>query len=717
MRKTDGMLKLAGLCVLAGILVAGLLFPVVGGLGVLSNKASETVKTTSAELARKPPPLTSVMLDDDGDKIATLYEQYRLPLSSEDISPAMKWAMISVEDRRFFEHNGVDMRGITRAAINNSVDDDTQGASTLTQQYVKNYLINVVYRNDEEGQRRAQAPTIARKLREARLAVNLETRMSKQEILTGYLNVVEFSRRVYGVSAAAKAYFGTTSDKLNVTESALLAGMVNNPGMYDPWQNPEQALKRRNYVLTKMVENDKLAKDDAERLKEKPLGVLDEPRIPTPNCLSASPQNGFYCQYVMDFLQKHDMSPEEVKTGGYTIKTTLNEEATTEANEAAENQVDQDEDNIANTLSLVRPGDGPRDVVALVANRDYGASGEQGETVLPLPSGLVNTTGIGSSMKIFTAAAALQEGVRGIYDTVQSPNSYASDVFTSSRRSCPKIGIGTWAYCLSNAYDNYPPEMTLQEALQTSPNTTFVILEEKIGMGPVVNMAKKLGLRTTMSNNLMGNPPNPDADSAELSKSQLEFFGPKENAPGRGSFTLGVSPVSGLEMANVAATLMSHGKWCPLSPVDTLLDRNGEEQQIDLPSCEQVVPKGLADTLVVGLSKDTKGEGTAAGAADAVDWDRPMLGKTGTTENNSSAAFVGATPQLAGVAMVFRPDRPNGGIHYGGPGNVHAVPPAAGNMFGAKTPAQTWFGAMTDILEGKEKLPLPSSVDKYEDMN
>src|SRR5699024_3461564 len=136
---------------------------------------------------------------------------------------AMKWAMISVEDRRFFEHNGVDMRGITRAAINNSVDDDTQGASTLTQQYVKNYLINVVYRNDEEGQRRAQAPTIARKLRAARLAVNLQTRMINLEILIGYLTVVEFSRRVYGVSAAPEEYFDTTSEKLNVTESELLA--------------------------------------------------------------------------------------------------------------------------------------------------------------------------------------------------------------------------------------------------------------------------------------------------------------------------------------------------------------------------------------------------------------------------------------------------------------------------------------------------------------
>src|SRR5699024_11195345 len=392
MRKTDGMLKLAGLCLLAGILVAGLLFPVVGGLGVLSNQASETIDTTSAELARKPPPLTTTMLDSDGDKIATLYDQYRLPLEPDEISPAMKWAMISVEDRRFYEHNGVDVRGITRAAINNSVDDDTQGASTLTQQYVKNYLINVAYRDDKEGQQKAQAPTVARKLREARVAVNLESRLSKQEILTGYLNVVEFSRRVYGISAAAKAYFGTTSDKLDVKESALLAGMVNNPGMYDPWQNPEQALKRRNYVLTKMVRNDKLAADDAERLKEEPLGVLDEPDIPTPNCLSASSENGFFCQHVVNFLEQHDMSEEEIRSGGYTIKTTLDEDATHEAKKSAEKQVDKDEDNVADTLSLVRPGDEPRDVVALVANRDYG-SGDAGETVLPLPSGIVNTTG------------------------------------------------------------------------------------------------------------------------------------------------------------------------------------------------------------------------------------------------------------------------------------------------------------------------------------
>src|SRR5699024_6616561 len=199
-----------------------------------------------------------------------------------------------------------------------------------------------------------------------------------------------------------------------------------------------------------------------------------------------------------------------------------------------------------------------------------------------------------------------------------------------------------------------------------------------------VHMAKKLGLRTSMSYNIAGNPPNPDADKRPLQISQLEFFGPTPDIDphGQGAFTLGVSPVSGLEMANVAATLMSGGKWCPVTPIEKMVGRNGNEMPIKLPKCEQVVPEGLANTLVVGMSKDVKEGGTASEAAHKAGWHRPMLGKTGTTEFNGSAAFVGATPQLAGVAMVFRPDQPIGGLHYGGPGNVHAVPSDQGDMFG-----------------------------------
>ena len=719
-RKTDSLLKLVGLCVLAGVLVAGMLFPVVGGLGMLSNRATKTIEETSTQLARIPPPLMTVMLDDEGNRLATLYKQYRIPISYSDISPAMEWAMISVEDRRFYEHNGVDMRGIMRAVVNNSVSGDLQGASTITQQYVKNYLINVVHRNNEEGQRRAQAPTIARKMREARLAVELETRMSKQEILAGYLNVVEFSRQVYGIGAAAQAYFGTTSDRLNVTQGALLAGMVNNPTLYDPWSNPKKALKRRNFVLTKMVQNDKLSKQDAKRLKKEPLGVLPEPQVPGSNCVSAGAENGFFCKYVMNFLTSHGMTREQLLTGGYTIKTTMNQEATHEAKVSAEKQVSQTEPNVANTLSFVRPGQKRHEVVALAANRDFGPNPKTGQTMLPLPSDIVNTTGIGSAFKIFTAAATLKQSVAGIYDTIPSPSSHSSNVYVSNRPDCPVIDqYGTRAYCLTNAHDDYPPEMSLQTALQTSPNTAFVILEEKAGMKSVVQMAKKLGLRTTMSNNLNGNPPKPESDDPELNQSQLEFFGPTPNRDphGRGSFTLGVSPVSGLEMANVAATLMSGGKWCPVTPIEKIVDRDGQSVPIKLPSCQQVVPKGLANTLVVGMSKDHKEGGTASAAADKFNWSRPMLGKTGTTERNASAAFVGATPQLAGVAMVFQPETPSQGIRYFGPGNVESVPPEQGDMFGGLTPAQTWFGAMKKIMEGKKVIPLPPSAPKYEHMD
>ncbi|TKG72080.1 transglycosylase domain-containing protein [Prauserella endophytica] len=716
MRMRDGLFKMLGLCLLAGVLVAGILFPVVGAAGVMSNEASDTVESMSSDLADDPPPLVTTVTDREGNPIATLYDQYRIPTTPDQISEAMKWALISVEDRRFYEHHGVDWKGTLRAAISNTSGGDTQGASTLTQQYVKNYLINVTYRDDQLGQQRAQEATIARKLKEARVAIQLETKMSKEEILAGYLNVVEFSRQIYGVGAAAHAYFGTTPDKLTVTQGALLAGMVNNPVANDPWNNPERATERRNFVLDKMVENRKLSEEDAERLKAEPLGVVPNgPEKPAANCVGAGPEHGFFCQYVEDYLLEQGMTKDDLYTGGYTIRTTLDREANHLAKQSAEEQVGKMEDNVANTLSLVKPGQDRHEVVALAANRDYGPDASAGQTEYSLPSDVANVTGAGSSYKIFTAAAAMATGKVGIYDTIQSPSSYVSQVFSGSPAPCPYIAPYTRGYCVTNATEGGSGSMTLQTALQTSPNTAFVILEEQAGMKAVVDMASKLGLRKTMASNAAnGGPVNPEAESQELSQSQTQFFGPTANSPGKGSFTLGVSPTSGLELANVAATIMSGGVWCPPTPIGEMTDRDGNPVPIKEQPCEQAVPEGLANTLAVGMSKDDLPGGTAAAAAQGVGWNRPMIGKTGTTQVNGSAAFLGATPQLAGAAMVFRPDVPNGGLYDGGPGNVSAVPADSGNMFGGKTPARTWFGAMSKILEGEPALPLPASDPRYE---
>lgn len=255
--------------------------------------------------------------------------------------------------------------------------------------------------------------------------------------------------------------------------------------------------------------------------------------------------------------------------------------------------------------------------------------------------------------------------------------------------------------------------MTLQQALATSPNTAFVILAEKAGLRPVLDMATKLGMRESMAANGLGHQPNPKSGDYRLRVSIHEQFRPKENFNGQGSFTLGPVPLSGLELANVGATIMSGGVWCPPTPIVEVRDRHGNPVDIKEKSCEQAVPEGLANTLAVGMSKDDTGSGTAAAAAGAFNWKRPTLGKTGTTQGNKSATFVGATPQLAGAGMVFRPDGGISGLCWGGPGNVYACSPDDGNMFGGKTPARTWFRAMSKILKGEPELPLPEADPKY----
>jgi membrane peptidoglycan carboxypeptidase len=698
-RVGDGLLKLLGLCLLAGVLLAGMLFPVVGALGVASNRASDTIDSVSADLVATDPPLITTITDSQGTPIAYLYDQYRVPVTPEQISPTMKAALISVEDRRFYEHHGVDWKGTIRALVSNQSGEDVQGASTLTQQYVKNYLINVVYR-DQLGsepdpskkieRERAKEQTVTRKLREARLAVQLEQSLSKDEILAGYLNVVEFTDRVFGVGAAARSYFNTTPDKLTVAQAAMFAGMVNNPSLYNPYRRPKETLNRRNFVIDKMVETKSLSPENAAEAKKEPLGVLPKPDKPASNCVGAGP----------------------VYTGGYTIKTTFDAKATRIAKKAAENQVPKNTRGINNSMATIRPGKNRHEVTTLVSNRDYGLDVKAGQTQLGYPYGVMNKFGAGSIFKIFTAAAYLEWG-GGIEKTIETPGSYTSQRFRGGGESCPSTGEpNTRWYCVQNSEGaNYPGSMSLTEALATSPNTGFVILEERVGMRKVVDMASRLGLRETMATNMYGQTPNPKSDDPNANQTQTQFFGPKGNSPGNASFTLSPAPLSTLEMANVGATLMSGGVWCPPTPLLEVLDRNGKKVNYSEQPCEQVVDKGLANAMVVGMSKDDI-SGTAANAAQGVNWNRPMLGKTGTTQRSESAGFVGATPQLAGAVMVFNDGRDPEGICDSGPGAVYLCG-ENGNIFGGKAPARTWFDAMTQILKGQPIQKLPQADPRY----
>ncbi|MDQ0381920.1 transglycosylase domain-containing protein [Amycolatopsis thermophila] len=696
MRLSRGVPRFLACCAVAGVLVAGVVAPVALGAGVLSNQVADAVDGISASLAASQQPLVTTVTDRDGTPIATLFDQYRLPVTAEGISPAMKAAIVSIEDRRFYDEGGVDVKGMVRAALHDSSGGSTQGGSTITQQYVKNYLINVVDRGDRAAQLADQADTLARKLREAKIAVQLGQTESKEDILTGYLDVVEFTGNIYGVGAAAHAYFGTTPDKLTVPQAALLAGMVNNPSVYNPYTHPDQALRRRNLVIDAMVSTRTLTEADAATAKAAPLGVLpDGPDVPASTCLGAAPDAGFFCQYAESYLIQAGFTADQLETGGYVIRTTLDPRVSRIAKDAVDANVPTTQDGVANTFAVIRPGTSTHEVLAMVANRNYGTDPAAGETSTNIIAGTGNVFGAGSSFKIFTSAAALESGKAGL-DT-PLPNQ-AGQCFTQ-----PGANRYTPPYCVQNDGVNYPDPISLRDGLATSPNVAFVNLEQQVGMPAVLDMARRLGLRTTLNTSDAGAKPDPSSSNTQYSEPQSQYFQDKL------SFTLGNSPVSPLEMANVSATLMSGGTWCPPNPILSVTDRYGHAVPVKQQACEQAVPPGLANSLLSGLSQDTV-SGTSAAAAAAAGWHHADFGKTGTTQQSESVAFVGGVDDYAVSSMVFadgpHPQEicPGTPVHLGSCGH---------GAFGGTVAAPPYFHAMSQILGDRPDVPIPAPDPAY----
>jgi membrane peptidoglycan carboxypeptidase len=682
---------LLGLCLVAGVVVAGMTFPMVAGLGLVSNDAGDSVTTVSTDVVDGPLPQTTVVTDSAGAPIARFFEtnQNRLPVTSEQISPAMKAAIVAIEDRRFYQHNGVDWQGTIRALIANSASGDVvQGASTLTQQYVKNYFLYVEAETDTE-RLKATEQTPARKLKEAQIALQMERSLSKEEILTRYLNIVSFGNGGAGISSAARTYFNTTPDKLTVPQAALLAGMVRSTTAFDPIAKPQAALDRRNIVIQLMRDQQMIDDSQMQAALATPLGVVN-PLITQPvGCIGAG-DAGFFCKYVQSYLLEAGFSLDQLNRGGYTIKTTLDRNVLEKTKASLNAEVPADQPNVADVMSVVQPGQDKHRVLAMASSRTFGLNADKLETSYGLPYEPVNL-GAGSVYKIFTSATALEKGLGINYQMAVPPSGYASPIYVDGGgRPIPVNNAG-----------NYAERMSLQDALATSPNTAFVKLEEFTGVPDVVDMAVRLGMKS-LANTPFVDPATgrrTDRSIAEVTKAQKQA-----------SFTLGVSPTSVLELSNVGATLASSGKWCPPSPIESITDQAGKPVPLTEAPCEQAVDPGLANTLLTGLSKDDQPGGTSAAAAGQVGWNRPLAAKTGTTQQHKSAAFVGIVPQMSGAVITF--DNSNSPKPLcDGAGSPFAC--RSGNIFGGKTPAETWYGAMKPLLETEPALPLPPTDERY----
>jgi membrane peptidoglycan carboxypeptidase len=688
-----------GSVTLTGTLLAASATPAALGANDLAAELDTVTSGLPAALARTPVPLLTTVTDRAGTPIATVYDQYRLPVTYEQIAPAMRQAAVSIEDKRFWqETGGLDPQGTLRAVIHNAQggDGSVQGASTITQQYVKNFLINVTDRNNPAAQAADQADTLARKVRQAKMAVQVSRSLSKQDILAGYLNVVEFTGNIYGVAAAAQAYFGTTADKLTVPQAALLAGMVNNPVLYDPYQHPEHALERRNEVLAAMADTGALSPQAAAAAAATPLGVLPGgPALPGSTCMAARPDAGFLCQYALTYLQRAGISADEISTGGFTITTSLDSRVSQTVKDAVDANVPPTQDGVTNTLAVIQPGQAGHQVLAMAANRAYGIYAAAGETSSNVVAEPANVFGAGSSFKIFTSAAALEQGTAGLDTSLPNP-----------QNACFPTGGGPCYHVQNDG--KYPAQVSLAQGLSTSPNVAFVSLELRVGVPHVVTMAYRLGLRDTLHTNDAGSAPitdrsDPESGDPQYNQPQMSFFQDKP------SFTLGDSPVSPLEMANVAATIRSNGVWCPPTPVLAVTDRTGQAVAIPQEPCEQVVTPAVATTLQAGLGQDTT-VGTSAAAARNAAWHHPDIGKTGTTEESESVAFIGAVDGYAASSMVFASGNSPRELCPGPP--VHLGSCGSG-AFGGTVAAPPYFQAMQQLLAGQPNLPLPAADPAY----
>ncbi len=657
--------------VVAGLLLAGLAFPLVGGFGLVAREAADSFVQLPAELADPPPPQRSRILAADGSTLAEVFAENRVVVPLREIPAAMHLAILAIEDDRFYEHGGVDLRGLARAFVKNSQAGEVrQGGSTITQQYVKNVLIETA--SDAEGKQAATERTNTRKIREARYAIAMEGRYTKAQILEKYLNIAYFGQGVYGVGTAAQHYFSKPVHKLTLPEAALLAGMVRNPTLYNPVKNPKTATNRRNTVLRRMEEVGFLT-DHAQVLRA----------IATPLRVTPSKLTGFTTSrapYFLDYLLSAIRDDEDgiyrdtfgdtsqlregkLFRGGLTIHTTLDPNVQVAAQQAIDstiprapavcNQAKADKIPVGNrcvasAAVVVQPGTGQ--VRAVAVNRDYARY----QVNLATGSG---GTGFqaGSTFKMFTLAAALEEGIP-LGTRIAAGGTYRPNLDVCNT---PERGY------FSNADPAEAGVFDIPRATWHSVNTFYVQLQERVGVLKVAAMARKLGVTSLPQH---------------LTRKDC-------------SFTLGVHEVSPLEMASSYATIAGRGRYCRPTPIDRVLDSQGKQIFRGDPACKQVIEQGVADSVTAVLQGVIEhGTGTKA------DIGRPAAGKTGTTNSFGAAWFIGYTPDYA--AAVWMGD--TRGLTYE-LRNVYGV----ARVYGGSFPATIWRKLMVAITAGKLSVPFP----------
>ena len=510
--------------------------------------------------------------------------QSRVLVHSADISPFMKQAIVATEDKRFYEHRGVDIRGMGRALwADIRHKGAVQGGSTITQQFVKNALTG-------------NARSVTRKLKEATLAWQLEQKWSKDQILTAYLNTIYFGNGAYGVERAARTYFGHRAKKLTLAEAALLAGIPEDPTLYDPVAHPQTAKARRTTVLKLMLAQKIIEPGQFRSAERAPM--------PKPQNVHLSGVQGlapYFGEYVKQQLIVR-FGAKKVFGSGFKVDTTINFQLQSLARAAIHKWLPSPNGPQAALVAL-DPRSGA--VLAMYGGNSFHVSqfnlATQGERQP------------GSAFKPFVLATALKEGISPLTTFVSKPIS---------------IFLGNKYWYVHNYEGEYLGPIDLAKAITVSDNSVFSQLTKVVGPAEVVQTAKQMGITSKLQS----------------------YFG----------IGLGVEAVNPLEMARAYASFANGGFRVDGSvfgneprAITTIANQQGDVVYANKPVSKRVLSPA-EDELLTQLLQGvvTSGTGTAAALPD-----RPAAGKTGTTENYGDAWFVGYTPQLVTAVWVGYPNK------------------------------------------------------------
>ncbi|WP_406838216.1 transglycosylase domain-containing protein [Streptomyces sp. AHU1] len=666
---TQQAAKFLGVSVLAGAVMAGIALPAAGALGLAAKGSVQGFDDIPDNL--KSPSLSqrTTILDSKGGQIATVYSRDRTVVDLKDISPYMQKAIVAIEDSRFYQHGAIDLKGILRAVNQNAQNGGVaQGASTLTQQLVKNYFVEEAG-DDPTKVAQATQQTIGRKIRELKYAIQLEEKLGKKKILENYLNITFFGEQAYGIEAASQRYFSKPAKKLNLQEAALLAGIVQSPSRYDPVNDEEEALKRRNTVLQRMAEVHDISQEQADAAKETKLGLhVSQPKN---GCITAIKGASFFCKYVEKVFLSDPVfgktKEERAKVwnqGGLTIRTTLDPQSQASIQDSLKDHVYKS-DKVAAAATLVEPGTGK--ILGMGQSKPYGYGKNETEynySVNYAMGGSNYGFPTGSTFKPFVAAAALEQG-RPATQEYSSPNKmpYPSPVQTCSSK--PWTNQANEQVPNESASEQGPYQ--LKEAMAKSVNTYFVQMISDIGLCPVMNQIDKLGV-------VQGNG---------------------DKLPEVPAIALGSKGISPLTMATAYAAFASRGMYCTPIAIESISQQVGErEKSLDVPksTCSRAMSETTADTVNSLLSGVIdSGTGQQAGLTD-----RANAGKTGTTDERRNAWFVGYTPNLSGAVWVGSATQQvkMRGIQIGGS--------YYDKVYGGQVPGPIWRDLMTGALEGKD---------------